>query len=41
MKNGIEDFTRELTCTYKGEMYSVRDNGEVYGAWSEIAGRNR
>ena len=29
MKNTIDDFARELTCTYKGETYSVRDNGAV------------
>ncbi|MBO7068407.1 MAG: HNH endonuclease [Bacteroidaceae bacterium] len=25
----INDFTREITCEYKGEVYSVRDNGAV------------
>ena len=29
MKKTIDDFARELTCTYKGETYSVRDNGAV------------
>ncbi|MBQ7159069.1 MAG: HNH endonuclease [Treponema sp.] len=26
---GINDFTQEKTCAYKGETYSVRDNGAV------------
>ena len=27
--DNINDFTQEKTCTYKGETYSVRDNGAV------------
>ena len=25
----INEYTRETTCEYKGEVYSVRDNGAV------------
>lgn len=25
----INEYTRETTCEYKGEVYSVRDNGSV------------
>lgn len=27
--NGINDFAQEKSCTYKGEEYSVRDNGAI------------
>ena len=27
--NNIDDFTAEVDCTYKGEHYSVRDNGAI------------
>lgn len=40
MKNIIGDFAREVTCTYKGETYSVRDNGMVKRHPRE-AGRKR
>lgn len=29
MNNLIDNFTKEVTCLYKGETYSVRDNGAV------------
>lgn len=41
MKNTIDDFTRELTCTYKGETYSVRDNGMVKRHPREAGGKRR
>lgn len=25
----VNEYTREITCEYKGEVYSVRDNGAV------------
>ena len=28
----INEYTRETTCEYKGEVYSVRDNGAVMGS---------
>lgn len=39
MKN-IDDFTQEKTCVYKGETYSVRDNGAVMRHSREV-GRKR
>ena len=30
MNVSIEDFTKQMECTYKGERYSVRDNGAVF-----------
>ena len=29
----INEYTRETTCEYKGEVYSVRDNGAVMAQW--------
>ena len=36
----INDFTEEKTCTYKGEIYSVRDNGAIM-RHSKVDGRMR
>lgn len=40
MAVNINDFRQELTCTYKGEFYSVRDNGAVMRR-SRTVGRKR
>lgn len=40
MVKNIDDFTQEKTCVYKGETYSVRDNGAVMRHSCEV-GRKR
>jgi hypothetical protein len=35
-----QDFSREADCTYKGERYTVRDNGAVM-RYSRVDGRPR
>ena len=34
----INEYTRETTCEYKGEVYSVRDNGAVMGQRKSTGG---
>ena len=38
--NLLDQFDREITCTYRGEKYSVRDNGKVF-RHSRVGNRKR